>query len=80
MQLTMYGREECCLCDEMWAVVEPMAREHGVPVEKIDVDSDPALARAYGERVPLLCIDGRPAFKYRVTGDALRTRLAGASR
>jgi hypothetical protein len=80
MQLTMYGRAECCLCDEMWVVVDAVAREHGVAARKVDVDTDPALATAYGERVPVLCIDGRMAFKHRVTPEALRARLARAER
>jgi hypothetical protein len=76
MQLTMYGRTECCLCDEMWSVVEAVGRERGVPAVKVDVDGDPDLADAYGDRVPVLCIDGVPAFVYRVTASKLRDRLA----
>jgi hypothetical protein len=75
MQLTMYGRAECCLCDEMWSVVEMVGREQGVPAVKVDVDADPATAAAYGDRVPVLCIDGEPAFVHRVSAALLRTRL-----
>jgi hypothetical protein len=75
MRLTMYGRSECCLCDEMWSVVEIVGRERGLAVEKVDVDGDPTLMAAYGDRVPVLCVDGEPAFVYRVSAPALRARL-----
>jgi len=73
----MYGRAECCLCDEMWAVVQTVGREVGASLRKLDVDEEPALAEAYGDRVPVLCIDGEPAFVHRVSARALRTRLGG---
>lgn len=76
MQLTMYGRSECCLCDEMWSVVEVVGRERGLPVAKLDVDDDPGTAAEYGDRIPVLVIDGEPAFVYRVSAAALRARLA----
>lgn len=77
MQLTMYGRTDCCLCDDMWSVVETVGRERGVPVAKVDVDADPTTAAAWGDRVPVLCIDDEPAFVYRVSAATLRARLAG---
>ncbi len=41
----------------------------------IDISTDEGLEHQYGERIPLLCIDGRVAFKYRVIEDALARRL-----
>jgi thiol-disulfide isomerase/thioredoxin len=76
IRLTLYGRAECHLCEEMSAVVEQVAREMPVELEHVDVDSDPALAAAYGADVPVLCVNGRRAFKYRVEAPALRARLA----
>lgn len=76
MRLTLYGRADCHLCHEMLAVVEVVGREMGVAVEEIDVDTDPSLVAAYGHEVPVLCVDGRKAFKYRLTAEALRARLA----
>lgn len=41
----------------------------------VDVDSDPELVRRYGEQVPVLLINGRKAYKYRVGEEELRRRL-----
>ncbi len=54
MQLTLLVRAYCHLCDEMDAALAPLAAAHGARVAAIDVDSDPALDAAYGERVPVL--------------------------
>jgi hypothetical protein len=42
---------------------------------EIDVDSSPQLQAQYGHEVPVLCINGRKAFKYRVTAKELERRL-----
>jgi hypothetical protein len=80
IRLTLYGRVDCCLCHEMRDVVERIGREVAVELEEIDVDGDPALVAAYGEEVPVLLVNGRKAFKYRVTPEALRARLAREDR
>ena len=76
MRLTLYGRPDCHLCHEMRAVVDAVAGEWGVACEEVDVDTDPALAARYGAEVPVLCVNGRVAFRYRVDAAALRARLA----
>jgi len=60
----------------MRTVVDAVARDIPMMVEEVDVDTDPALVRAYGDEVPVLCVNGRKAFKYRVDASALRERLA----
>jgi glutaredoxin len=74
-RLTLYTRAGCCLCDEMKAALDRAAAEFPFALEEIDVDSAPELRRQYGEEVPVLLIDGRKAFKYRVTDKELRLRL-----
>jgi len=75
MRLTLYGRTDCELCDDMAALVRRVAGERGLPVEMVDVDGDPRLAAQYGLDVPVLCIDGEAVFRHRVTEAALRARL-----
>jgi len=76
MRLTLYGRPECHLCHDMRAVVEALRADVPFELEEVDVDGDPALAAAYGEEIPVLLVNGRKAFKYRVTPAELRARLA----
>ena len=76
IRLTLYGRTDCHLCAEMRAVVEGVLHDIPAALEEVDVDGDPALVAAYGDQVPVLCVNGRKAFKYRVDAPALRARLA----
>ena len=75
MRLTLYGRSDCHLCHDMRAVVETVARRVPLALEEIDVDRDPAVAARFGAEVPVLCVNGRKAFKYRVDAPALHARL-----
>ncbi len=74
--LTLYSRPECCLCEEMKGVVAQVRQEVAVTLEEVDISTDPGLEARFGQEVPVLCINGRKAFKYRVTAGELRRRLA----
>ena len=54
MHLTLLSRAYCHLCDDMAAALAPIAVAHGAAVAIVDVDADPALDAAFGERVPVL--------------------------
>ncbi len=76
VEVTVYTREDCHLCAEAIETVEGVAEEVGPTVDLTLVDVDEAgLVEEYGERVPYVLVDGRPAFKYRVDPDDLRAQL-----
>jgi Glutaredoxin-like domain (DUF836) len=74
--LTLYGKPGCCLCDDARAAVEEV-RSDGPPFDlrEVDVSIDPGLMREYGERIPVLELDGEELFELRVDPTALRRRL-----
>ncbi|MBI4526469.1 MAG: glutaredoxin family protein [Deltaproteobacteria bacterium] len=74
-KLTLYTRKECCLCEEMKKVVWKVAAEFALGVDEVDVDGAVELRQQYGEEVPVLLINDRRAFKYRVTAGELRKKL-----
>jgi glutaredoxin len=74
-EVLLYTRKDCCLCDEMKAAVRAVAEKIPLRIEEIDVDRTPELAERYGSEVPVLFINGRKAFKYRVTAEELAKRL-----
>jgi hypothetical protein len=80
LRLTLITRHDCHLCDEMAAVVALVARETEATVEVRDVDADPELHARHTDEVPVLLIEGRKAFKYRVTAADLRRRLRAEAR
>ena len=74
-QIRLYTRRDCCLCEEMKGVVRNVAEEVSLEVEEVDVDSEPDLREKFGGEVPVLFIDGRKAFKYRVAARELKKKL-----
>ncbi|MDC6176873.1 glutaredoxin family protein [Ralstonia solanacearum] len=54
IQLTLYGRAYCHLCDDMKVALEPFRRDFSFVLHEVDVDSDPVLEGRFGERVPVL--------------------------
>jgi glutaredoxin len=75
IRVTLYSRRDCHLCHDMRAVVDAVGRRVPLVVDEVDVDADPAIRDAYGDEVPVLCVNGRKAFKYRVDAAALEARL-----
>lgn len=76
-RVTLYTRVDCHLCDDAKAVLEEVRRERPFELTIVDVDTDPALVEAYGLEVPVIVVDGRKAFKYRVDPRSLLARLDG---
>jgi glutaredoxin len=75
IQIEIYSRPECHLCDDAKAVIEPLLHRYGISLKVTDVDSDAALREAYGYDIPVVMINGKEAFRHRVDGAALERKL-----
>ena len=78
IRVDIYSKHGCCLCDEAKAVLLRVQRDVPFELREVDIETSPEMAEAYGERIPLVFVDGRPAFKFRVDEAALRRRLAAS--
>ena len=73
--LTLYGKPGCHLCEGAGAVVRGVAARRGVEVVEVDVTLDPVLERRYGDRIPVVVLDGEELFELFVDRVALGERL-----
>jgi glutaredoxin len=73
--VTLYTRAGCHLCDEAKRVLAEARRQVEFVYEERDIDADDELRRQYNEEVPLVAIDGRKAFQYRVDINEFLKRL-----
>jgi glutaredoxin len=71
METILYTRQGCCLCDEARATLE----QHGLTVQSVDIDRDPALRDKYDLLVPVVWIGGRERFRGQVNPILLRRLL-----
>jgi glutaredoxin len=74
-KITLYGKPGCHLCETARTVVERVRGEHGFELEEVDVSIDPLLNARYGERIPVLELDGEELFEFFVQEASLRERL-----
>ena len=74
-KLTLYGKPGCCLCDEARAEVAAVRAAHEFELIEVDVSADPRLWARYGERIPVVEIDGEEAFELHVDRSELARRL-----
>ncbi len=73
--VTLYGKPGCCLCDEAREAVGAVRGDLPFELEEVDISLDPVLHRRYGERIPVLCVNGEEAFEFRVDAAALKDLL-----
>lgn len=76
MMVTLLSRENCHACEVALDDVRRICTELGVPWEVSDVDSDRELRAEYGDRVPVILIDGREHGYWAVEEDRFRAALA----
>lgn len=75
-KVTLYGKKECCLCDQAMAVLQKVRESLPFDLEKKDISDNPELLKAFAHLIPVVFLDGVQIFKYRVSEGKLRSLLA----
>jgi glutaredoxin len=74
-RLTLLTREGCHLCETAAETLTRIGAEAGLVPETVDVDADPGLQAEYGDRVPVVLLDGREHSYFTVDVERLRRDL-----
>ena len=69
--VVLYGKAGCHLCEDARAEIEAVGRTRDFDLTEVDVSTDPVLFRKYGERIPVVEVNGEEAFELGVDRDAL---------
>ena len=75
-RITLLGKPGCHLCDEAREVVARVAAELDVAWTEQDVTADEVLYDEYGDRIPVVLLDGREHAYWTVDETRLRAALA----
>jgi len=75
--VTVYTRVDCHLCEVAVTEVAKIAEARGASWSAVDVDADPDDRAEYGDRVPVILVDGVEHGYYHVEPDRLRRALGG---
>lgn len=73
--VTLYGKPGCHLCDDARAVVERVREQRPFELQEVDVSLDPVLHSRYGERIPVVELDGEQLSEFFVDEESLCERL-----
>ena len=72
MRIVLYSRPGCHLCE----VAAADLAEIGEPFEEIDITTAPELEIEYGDRIPVILLDGKEHGYWRVEKERLMRDLA----
>jgi glutaredoxin len=73
--VTLYTKPDCCLCDKALDVINRARREQPFELVTVDITGDSRLTGLYGERIPVVLVDGVQEFEYHVDERALLMKV-----
>jgi glutaredoxin len=80
LEVTLYTRPGCHLCDEAKAQIAPLLLRPGVILREINIDADPVLRARYDLDVPVVFLGARKVAKHRVDLRQFQRQLEEALR
>ena len=78
LEITLYTRPGCHLCEEAKAAIEPVVEEFGARLREVNIDEDRDLTDRYGWDIPVLFVGARKVAKHRVNLEQFRRCLEEA--
>lgn len=73
--LTLYYRNDCHLCEDMWQLLQSMREERMFDIQLQDIDTDPALKSRFGTLIPVLAAGEQVICNYYLDPVALNRYL-----
>jgi hypothetical protein len=74
-EVVLYGKAGCHLCEEARAEIDAVRAQRPFELTEVDVSLDPVLHARYGERIPVVVVEGEEAFEFHVDGEELARLL-----
>jgi glutaredoxin len=78
LEVTLYTRPGCHLCEEAKATIEPLLEEFGAKLREVNIEGDVVLTERYGWDIPVVFVGSRKAAKHRVERERFRRQLMEA--
>jgi thiol-disulfide isomerase/thioredoxin len=73
----LWGKDDCHLCEKAAAILDRLAGDFPLVVEKRDITRDPQAFARYRYVIPVVEIIGGPTFEGKITEHRLRRTLEG---
>ncbi len=80
VRVTLYSSPACHLCDAAADVIRRVRDRHPFDLDVVDIDGNEELEKRFRPEIPVVHVNGRFAFRYRVDADELRAGIEQAER
>jgi len=73
--IIVYSRPSCHLCDELKQTIASAGCDGEYTISEINIETDVELLQRYRFDIPVVTINGKEAFRHRVTIDQFKKAL-----
>jgi glutaredoxin len=73
--IVIYTKPNCSLCDEALEEIDAVRQLIPFRLEQVEILDDLSLYEKYKHAIPVLCLNGREIFRYRVIRKELMEKL-----
>ena len=73
--IEIYSKPGCHLCEEAKEVITKAKEQFDLEIKEINIEEDDELLKKYGVEIPVIWINSRKAYKYRIDSEELHRRL-----
>lgn len=78
LKLTIISRKDCHLCDVVYRIASHLQTDFPIEITKVSAEADPTLLARYGEKVPVVLVDGIERCAGKITEGDLRRAIKRA--
>lgn len=78
VSVVLYTRPGCHLCEDAKAQMLAAKCADLYDLHEINIELDPALVERYGTKIPVITINGKKAFDYRIDAPTFRKMVVSA--
>jgi glutaredoxin len=65
-KVVVYSKPGCCLCERVKAQLTKLREKHSFELRELNILDDPEIYEQFKEEIPVVFVNGRKAFKYRL--------------
>ncbi len=74
-EVILYTKPGCCLCDDVKEQLRALLQKHAFDLREINILDDPEAYERFQTEIPVVFVNGKKAFKYRLDEKQFLTRL-----
>ena len=65
-EITIYSKPDCCLCERAKEQLKRLQELHEFALREVNILEDPSANEMFRDEIPVIFVNGKKAFKYRL--------------